>query len=55
MKDIFLEEMVNAQMDAYKTAFEEGRKAGFQEGYLEGINECKEIVDKTFSHKESKK
>ena len=47
MRDTFLKDMVNAQMGAYKTAFEEGRKIGFSEGYLKGISECKKIVDKT--------
>jgi len=48
MRNEFLENMVSSIMDAYKKAFEEGRKVGFQEGYLKGINECKKIADKTF-------
>ena len=51
MKDTFIKDMVNNTMNIYKKAFEEGRKIGFQKGYLKGINEWKEIVDKTLSPK----
>jgi len=52
MKDDFLKNMVDAQMMTYKTAFDEGRKIGFSEGYLKGVTECKKIVDNTLGTKQ---
>jgi hypothetical protein len=39
-----IKEMVNRTMDIYKTAFEEGRKVGFQEGYKKANDEILEII-----------
>ncbi len=47
----FIKETVDNMMCVYRTAFEEGRKVGDREGYLRGITEAKEIVDKTFGDK----
>ena len=43
---IDLKEIVESQMTAYKSAFEEGRKIGFKEGYRKAMQEIKEIIDK---------
>jgi len=47
----FLKNMVTDTMNVYKTAFEEGRKSGFQEGYVAGLSEAQKIVDKTLGDK----
>ena len=41
----FLKETVESTMGVYKTAFEEGKKVGIDEGYRKAHQEFKEMLD----------
>jgi flagellar biosynthesis/type III secretory pathway protein FliH len=53
MKD-YLKTVVEGHMSIYKTAFEEGRKTGYHEGYIKGLNEAQEIATKVFGKGKTK-
>jgi len=42
----FLKDTVTNTMNVYKTAFEEGRKVGYLEGYKKGSDEARDIAIK---------
>lgn len=50
----YLKTVVEGHMSIYKTAFEEGRKIGYNEGYIKGLKEAGAIVDKVFKKGEKK-
>ncbi len=48
MDNDLLKDTINGTMNVYKVAYEEGKKSGYHQGFIDGLNKAKEISEKVF-------